>query len=69
MDNRVRKVDIDKLTPEQADNISEQIGEKLREMIDDTVSKANRMLNIYGFNCKMQFLIEPIQQPKQEDRE
>lgn len=53
MIDRERKVDIDKLTPEQADQLSAQIGEKIREIADKAVEDSNRILKIYGMEAKM----------------
>lgn len=60
--DRVRKVDMTKLTPEEADILSEQIGTKLRELVDRTVEEANTFLKIYGMRSKMQFALEQIEQ-------
>lgn len=65
--NRIRKVDMEKLTPEQAEELSNQIGAKLRELIDKTVEEANNFLKIYGMKAKMQVALEPLEQePKGE---
>lgn len=65
MESRVRKIDVDKLSPEQADSLSEQIGEKLRKIIDQACTEANRITEIYGMQVKMQFLIEKLDQPNE----
>lgn len=65
--NRVRKFDMNKLTPAEADMLSEQIGTKLREMVDRTIEEANKFLKIYGMKAKMQVALEPLEQePKGE---
>ena len=38
---RERKVDVEKLTNEQTDELSTQIGQKVREQVDETVNKIN----------------------------
>ena len=65
MQERVRKVSKDqlsKMSDEQLQKIEEVLGSKLREMIDCTVEEANKLLNIYGLQVKMQFLIEEKEQ-------
>lgn len=59
-DGRVRKVDVNKLTFEQTDQLSEQIGGKVRDICDKAVAEANKLLNIYGLQCKMQFVLETL---------
>lgn len=56
--DRVRKVDISKLSPDQADNLSAQIGEKVRGICDEAAEKANAILNIYGMSAKIAIKIE-----------
>ena len=55
---RERKVDITKMSREQVDSISQQIGDKVREICDEAVLKANKILNIYGMSAKMQIVID-----------
>jgi len=57
--DRVRKVDISKLTPEEADQIGEQLGEKLREIADRACDEANKISKIYGLEVVMQFCLRP----------
>jgi hypothetical protein len=56
--DRKRSFDISKLSAEDADNISKQIGDRVRQICDEAVEKANKILNVYGMNAKMQILIE-----------
>ena len=60
MDSGTRDFDLEKLEANQVDTLSQQIGEKLRIIIDDACNKANQIVNIYGMQVKMQFLIEKI---------
>lgn len=53
LQNRKRKVDISKLNAEQLDNISDQIGAKVREICDEAAAKVNAILNIYGASAKI----------------
>lgn len=58
---RVRKVSpeqLAKMSEEQLKQIEEKLGGRIRELIDSTVMEANKLLEIYGLQVKMQFLIE-----------
>ncbi len=61
MENRVRKVDIDKLSEEELKALEERIGKKITGITDDAVEKANQILSIYGLRAKMQIVIEQDQ--------
>lgn len=58
--DRKRSIDINKLTIEQAEEISQQVGEKVRFICDDAVEKMNRILNIYGMKAKIAIAFEPL---------
>lgn len=58
MKHRERHIDVSNLSIEEADQLSGQIGGKVREMVDETVEKVNRLLGIYGLKAKMQIVIE-----------
>ena len=68
MKDRVRHVDVEKLSSEQAEILSAQIGEKLREIVDKACGDANRIVNIYGMKCKMQFVLEPLKAQETESK-
>jgi len=55
---RKRSVDISTLNEEQVELLQEQIGIKIRELVDGTIEKANKILNIYGLQAKMQIVIQ-----------
>jgi hypothetical protein len=55
---RERKLDINKLSPEQVDVVSKQIGEKIKQICDKAAEEANTLLNVYGMKAKMQIFIE-----------
>jgi hypothetical protein len=56
---RERKVDVNKLTTEQADLLSQEIGNKIRKIVDEACETCNNFLQIYGLQTKMQIVIEP----------
>jgi hypothetical protein len=56
--DRERKLDINLLSPEQADVVATQLGEKIKQICDKAVEEANTLLNIYGMQAKMQIFID-----------
>lgn len=58
MKTRKRNVDIQKLDNETLDNLSIQIGEKVKDIIDNAIVEANKILNIYGMEAKMEVVIK-----------
>lgn len=50
---RVRKVDVTKMSPVEVDNLSVQIGSKVREICDEASLKVNAILAVYGMKAKI----------------
>lgn len=61
---RKRSVDVTKLSEEEADRLSDQIGDKVRAMVDETCEKANKILGIYGLQAKIQVVIQEKEKPQ-----
>ena len=55
--DRPRKLDISKMSVEQADAISAQIGKEIARLMDECNSKCNEMLNIYGMQTQINYQI------------
>jgi uncharacterized protein YbcI len=58
---RVRKVteeQLKKMSEEQLKKIEEVLGTKVRELVDNACNEANKLLEIYGLQTKMQIVIE-----------
>ena len=53
MIDRERKVDVSTMSQEQVDQLSLQIGDKVRQMCDETATRINTLLNIYGMHAKI----------------
>jgi hypothetical protein len=51
--DRERKVDISKMDNEAVDNLSAQIGDKVRQICDEAADRVNAILKIYGMSAKM----------------
>ena len=62
MQERVRKVDVSKLSLEQADLLSQQIGEKIGQIQKDALEKMLRILNIYGMTCELSVTIKKLEE-------
>lgn len=63
---RKRSIDISKLSVEQADLLSQQLGQMTRVICDEAVEKANKFLNIYGMKAQMQIVIMGINEDLKE---
>ena len=59
INDRIRKVDIESKTPEEIDALGVQLGDKTKEIIDDAVNSANKLLGIYGLEVMAAFKIAP----------
>ena len=69
MINRERSADLTKLDAKQADELSIQLGEKVRQMVDEAAGKINNLLKIYGMSAKFEVAIQGNnQQPAPKKR-
>lgn len=64
--DRERKIDINQLDSAQVDSLSEQIGEKVRQICDEAAAKVNAILNIYGASAKIAIAFEGLPEKKQK---
>lgn len=64
--DRKRSFDINKLSADQVDNLSEQIGAKVREICDEAAGRVNALLAIYGMTAKIAIAFDKLGQPKQD---
>ncbi len=53
MEDRVRKVNVNELTKERADELSKQIGDKVVKVQTEALEKINKILNVYGMKAEM----------------
>jgi len=51
--DRERRLDLNQMTNEQVEQISLQVGTKVRDICDDAASKINAILGIYGASAKI----------------
>lgn len=56
---RERKVNLDKLTKKQVDDISVKIGAKITTILNKAIKECNELANIYGLQVKIGYEIEP----------
>lgn len=61
---RKRKVDINKLSAEQADRLSEQIGKEIAKIMDQANLNCNKLLGVYGLRTKISYEIVKIEPSK-----
>lgn len=65
LQKRERKVDLSSMTNEQVENISAQVGERVRQICDEAAAKVNAILNIYGASAKIAIAFDGL--PKKEE--
>jgi hypothetical protein len=58
--DRERKVDVNKLSIEQADALSVQIGKEISKIMDEANLKCNQLLGIYGLETQIGYKITKI---------
>jgi len=57
--DRKRQVNVDQLNEEQIQVLIDQLGIKVRTMVDETCERANKILNVYGMQLKLEVVIQP----------
>jgi hypothetical protein len=62
MEERVRKVDVNALTLERADELSKQIGDKVIQIQTEALEKINKVLNVYGLKAEMAVEISKLEE-------
>jgi hypothetical protein len=66
--DRKRSFDINKLSLSEVDNLSQQIGDRIKQICDEAVEKANKILNVYGMTAKMQISMEQTEKSAQKPK-
>jgi hypothetical protein len=64
MEERIRKVDVSKLTPERADELSKQIGDKVVQIQAEALEKINKVLKVYGMQASLLVEIQKLEESK-----
>lgn len=67
IDKRARHVDVEKLTDAEIEERINKIGDKIRLMVDETCNNANKLLNIYGLEAKMQIVFKKKDQEQDQN--
>lgn len=62
MIDRTRKVDLNKMTREQADMIQDTLSLKMNEIVQKAIADANKYLNVYGIQAKMLIELNQIEE-------
>lgn len=65
MRERKRNVDIEKVEDEKLEDLSNQIGEKVKNLVDNTILEVNKILAIYGMEAKMEVVITEKEEVKE----
>lgn len=64
--DRERKVDISKMDNQAVEELSSQIGDKVRQICDEAAVKVNALLNIYGASAKIAIAFEGLPNKKEK---
>lgn len=67
LENRKRSFNINSLTQAQAEQLSQDIGAKVREIAEKACAEANKILNIYSMTAKMQIVLEGVEDPEAKE--
>jgi hypothetical protein len=62
MNDRIRKVDVEKMSLDRADQLSKQIGDKVVGVQQEALEKINKILNIYGMEAQISVSISKTQE-------
>jgi len=64
--NRKKRLNINDLTIEQADELSGEIGSKINAITDKAINKINTLLSKYGMIAKVAVVLEPLESAQEE---
>lgn len=62
MEDRVRKVNVEELSLERADELSKQISAKVIQFQTEALEKMNKILSIYGMTAEMTVQISKLEE-------
>lgn len=57
---RKKKIDVEKMSAEELQNLEQALSEKMRCIIQDAIKKANKYLTIYDLEAYMAFELKPL---------
>jgi len=63
---RKRKVDVSKMTPEQADRLEKQLTQEISRIMDSANLECNKLLNIFGIQTKIHYEFVPLSEKKEK---
>jgi len=55
LNRKSRKIDLDKLSPEDLDRIGQELGKTVGEILSEASKKVNKLLNIYGLETHISY--------------
>lgn len=59
---RKRKVDVEKMDDKTLEKAEEELSKKIGQIVDKACADANKLLNIYGLQAKMQISLQEKEQ-------
>jgi hypothetical protein len=63
---RIRKVDVEKLSDQDLKNVEDMISKKMKEITEKAIVEANRYLNVYGYEAIMAIQFKPKEEESLE---
>ena len=60
MNDRVRKIDVENLTIEKAEQLSKQLSGTIETRLNSIQKELDQMLKIYGLKIEIGFQVKPI---------
>lgn len=65
--DKIRKVDVEKLSSDRIDNLGVQIGDKLAKILQKASDDANRFLTVYGLEVKLTYKLAQKEATKENN--
>ena len=69
INDRMRKVDLNKMDNDALANLEVQLGEKTAKLLNKTAEEINKFLNIYGLQAKLSYQLEELEKVEEKDVE
>lgn len=68
--DKERKVNVEKMSNEQVDNLSERLGNKIADILNKAAEDCNRLMNVYGLEILVNYKMKPnkAKQPKKVNK-
>ena len=65
--DRIRGVDINKMSEEEFQQVMDKLGKKVSEKIKSAFEESNKLLNVYGLKVVFNYELRPLENTKKEE--